>query len=70
VVQFKALSQHLPGGTEYKHEKLQGNGSPGRDMNVGPPEYEAGVFFSEAGVGLVPKRGCLPFTLAYYAFPR
>jgi hypothetical protein len=70
VVKFKAPSQHLPGGTEYKHEKLQGNGSPGRDMNVGPPEYEAGVFFfCEGGVGLVPKRGCL-LTLAYYAFPR
>jgi hypothetical protein len=27
-------------------------------------------FFPEGGVGLVPKRGCLLFTLAYYAFPR
>jgi hypothetical protein len=28
-------------------------------------------FFSpEGGVGLVPKRECLLFTLAYYAFPR
>jgi hypothetical protein len=26
-------------------------------------------FFSEDGVGLVPRRGCL-LTLAYYAFPR
>jgi hypothetical protein len=28
------------------------------------------AFFPEGGVGLVPKRGCLLFTLAYYAFPR
>jgi hypothetical protein len=27
-------------------------------------------FFPEGRVGLVPKRGCLLFTLAYYAFPR
>jgi hypothetical protein len=27
-------------------------------------------FFPEDGVGLVPKLGCLLFTLAYYAFPR
>jgi hypothetical protein len=41
---FKALSWHLPGGTEENHENLrQGIWSPGRDMNPGPPEYEAGV---------------------------
>jgi hypothetical protein len=39
---FKAVSWHLPGGTEENREK-QDNWSPGQDFNPGPPEYKAGV---------------------------
>jgi hypothetical protein len=42
VAKFKMLSQHLLGGTEENHENLnQDSQSPGRDLNPGPPEYEA-----------------------------
>jgi hypothetical protein len=41
---FKVLSWRLPGGTEENHKKLsQISWSLGRDLNLGPPEYEAGV---------------------------
>jgi hypothetical protein len=41
---FKVLSRNLPGGTEEKHENLsQDSWPPSRDLNPGPPEYEAGV---------------------------
>jgi hypothetical protein len=34
----------IPGGTEENHENLSQNSqSPGRDLNPGPPKYEAGV---------------------------
>jgi hypothetical protein len=34
----------MPGGTEENHKKLIHNSqSLGRDLNLGPPEYEAGV---------------------------
>jgi hypothetical protein len=40
---FKALSRNLP-GTDENHENLSNDSrSPGRDLNLGPPEYEAGV---------------------------
>jgi hypothetical protein len=42
-------------------------------LNLGPSStkrYLPVSFFPEGGVGLVPKRGRLLFTLAYYAFPR
>jgi hypothetical protein len=43
VPNFEALSRHSPGGTEEIHEMLrQGSRSPGKDLNPGPPEYEAG----------------------------
>jgi hypothetical protein len=40
---FKTLFRYLFGGTEETHEKPHDNQSPGRDLNLGPPEYEAGV---------------------------
>jgi hypothetical protein len=42
VAQFKVLSQSLPGGSEKKQES-QDIRSPGRDLNPGALEYEAGV---------------------------
>jgi hypothetical protein len=42
--EFKVLSRHLPGGTEKSHKDANhGNGSSGQDLNLGPPEYEAGT---------------------------
>jgi hypothetical protein len=42
VAYFKALSRHLAGGTEEDHENLSEDlRSPGRDLNPGPPKYEA-----------------------------
>jgi len=39
---FKVLSQHLPGETEENHENLSHDSrSQDRDLNQGPPEYEA-----------------------------
>jgi hypothetical protein len=38
---FRTLYQHLPEGTEEKHEKPQDSRSPGLDLNPGPPKYEA-----------------------------
>jgi hypothetical protein len=44
VTLFQVLSRHLPGGTEKFHENLiQDNNCLARDLNPGPPEYEAGV---------------------------
>jgi hypothetical protein len=41
VAQLKALTRHLPGGTEESHEDLsQDSRSLDRDLNTGPPEYE------------------------------
>jgi hypothetical protein len=40
MASFKTLSQHLPGGTEEIHESPQDSRSPGRDLNLEPPEYE------------------------------
>jgi hypothetical protein len=41
VAYFKVLYRYFCGGTE---EKLsQDTWSPGRDLNLGPPEYGAGV---------------------------
>jgi hypothetical protein len=40
VVDNKVLSQNLPGQTE---ESSLDNRSPGRHLNPGPPEYEAGL---------------------------
>jgi hypothetical protein len=37
----KILSRHSPGETEENHN--QDSWSLGRDLNSGPPEYEAGV---------------------------
>jgi hypothetical protein len=37
-------STKLPGGTEENHENLGQNSlSPNLDLNLGPPEYDAGV---------------------------
>jgi hypothetical protein len=42
---FKVLSWHSPGGTEENHENPQISiaGRWGRDLNLGPPKYKAGV---------------------------
>jgi hypothetical protein len=41
---FKVLSWHLLRGNEENHEKAsQDSWSPGRDLNMEPPEYETGV---------------------------
>jgi hypothetical protein len=42
-INFKALTPDFPEITEKNHEKPQDSSSPGRDLNLGPPEYEAGV---------------------------
>jgi hypothetical protein len=41
---LKALYRHSSGGTEENTKKLSQNSRyPGRDLNWGPPEYEAVV---------------------------
>jgi hypothetical protein len=43
VAYFKVLSRYLPGGTEKTTKNLgQHSWSPGRDLNPGSPEHEAG----------------------------
>jgi hypothetical protein len=40
---FKVLSRHSPGGLRKTKKSLSHDSrSPGRDLNSGPPEYEAG----------------------------
>jgi hypothetical protein len=42
VAYFKVLFRYLPGGTEKNKEKdSQDRWSQGRNLNPGPPEYEA-----------------------------
>jgi hypothetical protein len=41
---FKVLSQFSHGGTVKNHEKSQDIRSPDRDLNLRPPEYEAGEY--------------------------
>jgi hypothetical protein len=44
VAWFNLLSHHLSEGTEESKEDLiQDSRSPGRALNLEPPEYEAGV---------------------------
>jgi hypothetical protein len=43
---FKLLFQNLSGGTEKKHKNCQASRYLGRELNPGPPEYEAGVLAS------------------------
>jgi hypothetical protein len=44
----KVLSWHMPGGTEENHNILsQNNRSPGKNVNLGPPEYEVGVLTTQ-----------------------
>jgi hypothetical protein len=44
VAKFKVLLfRHFPGGTEKNQNVSQHSLSPGRNLNPGPPEYEAGV---------------------------
>jgi hypothetical protein len=41
---FKVLSRNSPEGTDENHKNIsQKSRSPGRDLNPGPPEYEAGA---------------------------
>jgi hypothetical protein len=47
VTSFKVLSRNSSGVTEKNLEKLsQDSRSPGRDFNLEPPEYEAGVLIT------------------------
>jgi hypothetical protein len=42
ILILKVPSQHLHGRIEEKYKNLDQNSwSPGRDLNPGPPEYEA-----------------------------
>jgi hypothetical protein len=43
VVAFKLLSRYFSEGTDEYHETPQDSRSLGRELNPGPPEYEAGV---------------------------
>jgi hypothetical protein len=45
IYNFQALSRHSPGATKRNHEKTLSQDSwyPDRDLNRGPPEYEAVV---------------------------
>jgi hypothetical protein len=45
---FKVLSWNLPRRTEENHEDLsQDSRSLGRELNLNPPEYEAGVLTTQ-----------------------
>lgn len=48
VAKFKVLSRHLPTEIEGKPQKPQGFQFPGRDLNLGPTEYEAEVLTTRA----------------------
>jgi hypothetical protein len=42
ILILKVPSQHLHGGIEERYKNLdQDSRYPGRDLNLGPPEYEA-----------------------------
>jgi hypothetical protein len=44
MASFEVLFQHLPGGTEKNHKKLQsGQPVPEPRLSPGSPKYEAGV---------------------------
>jgi hypothetical protein len=52
----KVLHQNLPGRTEKTTENLNHDSlSPGRNLNPGSPEYEAGVLTTR------PQSSVLPF---------
>jgi hypothetical protein len=40
---IKVQFRHLPAGIEQNYEKPLDSRSAGRDLNMGPPEYKAGV---------------------------
>jgi hypothetical protein len=59
---LNVLAWNSPGGTEENHENLnQDRQSQGRDLNLEPPEYEAGVLTTGS------RRSV---SLATYIFPR
>jgi hypothetical protein len=61
-VYLKALSWHLPGGTEEDHKNLsQGNLSLGKDLNPGTPNY--GVLTTQPQYSLVESCCCCFFML-------
>jgi hypothetical protein len=44
---FNVVSQHSPGRVEESRENIrQDSRSAGRDLNPGPPDYEAGMFLT------------------------
>jgi hypothetical protein len=49
VAYFKVLPRHLPAGIKESHEKTCHNSQcPGRDLNSGPPDYEAFWFSGDS----------------------
>jgi hypothetical protein len=57
----KELTRHSTDRTEENHEKPQGSRSLGRNLNPGPPEYEAGVLTTR------PRRSVSGYDM-YYLF--
>jgi hypothetical protein len=52
---FKVLSRHSPKGTEKNMKTLsQDSRSPGRDLSLGPPEYEAAMLTTGPHVRFAP----------------
>jgi hypothetical protein len=51
---FKVLSWHSPRGTEENHENLNRDSqSQSRDLNSGPPEYEAGMLIMMLNIFII-----------------
>jgi hypothetical protein len=52
LLNFKILSRHFPDGNDENYEKHH-SGTPGRDLKLEPPEYEAEMLnHSTTTVGL------------------
>jgi hypothetical protein len=60
VTYYEVLSRHLPGGSEENHENPESIGwYPGRDLNSGPPEYEARMLTSISRMRKVEDEKCI-----------
>jgi hypothetical protein len=58
LTNFKVLYHYLPVGTEENDENLsQDSQSPGRDLNPGPPEYEAEVLTTRSRSSVTKFKG-------------
>jgi K+-transporting ATPase c subunit len=69
VAQCFLLSLYFLGRTKRNHEKHQDGRSQGRDLNPGPPEYEAGVLTTRprhsaySGFGGAPQSSYMKINL-------